>query len=274
VPVDSVLPLALRAADRAIGLDSTLASAFAARANLLSAAWRWDEAEADLRRAIALDPGDPTAHQWLGENLLIRGKVAEAVAALGSAAALDSLAPIILASHAVALGIAGDIDAAIRLSRHAVGWILLIFFLSALGVPRRPPHGRHRAARTMIRGSPGRRRTGLLGYAYGVSGRADDARALLAQATSQPTGATPRPSRIHLGLGDLGVPDVTIAPPVAERSSRASPWRRPSSIPAREPRFAALLRRVGFDPLLARAAQASAARGGVAGGTWATTRSG
>ena len=260
VQVDSVLPLALRAADRAIELDSTLASAFAARANLLSAGWRWDEAEADLRRAIALDPGDPTAHQWLGENLLIRGRVAEAVAALERAATLDSLAPIIRASHAVALGIAGDTDSAIRLGRHAVELDPSLdaaqYLLSAVYLYAGRPAAAIALLEPMIPRLAGPAiGQGLLGYAYGVSGRMDDARALLAQLdATQPTGGNAAAiARIHLGLGDLEACLTWL--------DRAAEWREPFFAsesmaaplfdPLRgNPRFAALLRQVGFDPTL------------------------
>src|SRR5690348_2912253 len=56
VRVDSVLPLGLRSIDKAIALDSTLPEAYASRANLLSLAWRWQDAERDYQRALSLEP--------------------------------------------------------------------------------------------------------------------------------------------------------------------------------------------------------------------------
>ena len=56
VRVDSLMPLAMQAINRAVALDSTLAEAFASRATLLQASWRWADAERDYQRALALDP--------------------------------------------------------------------------------------------------------------------------------------------------------------------------------------------------------------------------
>ena len=77
VRVDSIMPLAMSAIDRAVRLDSTLAEAFASRATLLQAAWRWSEAERDYKRAITLDPNAAQPHQWYGELLLVLGRTAE-----------------------------------------------------------------------------------------------------------------------------------------------------------------------------------------------------
>jgi DNA-binding winged helix-turn-helix (wHTH) protein/Flp pilus assembly protein TadD len=45
----------------------------------------------DLRRAIALDPGNGTAHEWYGTALLQQGRLGEAYAELTTAAQLDPL---------------------------------------------------------------------------------------------------------------------------------------------------------------------------------------
>ncbi|UCD25848.1 MAG: protein kinase, partial [Gemmatimonadota bacterium] len=79
VPGDSVLPLGLRAAARAVALDSNLSAAFVARGGLLNNMWQWAEAEEDLRRAISLDPRNATARQWYGENLMLNGRIDEAI---------------------------------------------------------------------------------------------------------------------------------------------------------------------------------------------------
>src|SRR5262249_4157249 len=89
VRVDSVMPLALAAINRAVTLDSTLAEAFASRGSLLQAGWRWADAETDYKRAVRLDPKYATAHQWYGELLLVNGRLAEARAQLKRATELD-----------------------------------------------------------------------------------------------------------------------------------------------------------------------------------------
>ena len=42
--------------------------------------WRWAEADAELRRALDLNPNDAAAHQGLSEWLLCHGRVEEALA--------------------------------------------------------------------------------------------------------------------------------------------------------------------------------------------------
>ena len=91
VRVDSLMPLAMSAIDRAIQLDSTLAESFASRATLLQAGWRWADAERDYKRALALDPNSAQPHQWYGELLLILGRTPEARTQLARAAQLDPL---------------------------------------------------------------------------------------------------------------------------------------------------------------------------------------
>jgi DNA-binding SARP family transcriptional activator/TolB-like protein len=49
------------------------------------------EAEARLRRAVALDPSDSEAWNWLGNSLVSQGRTEEAIAAYGQAIAIDPL---------------------------------------------------------------------------------------------------------------------------------------------------------------------------------------
>lgn len=62
VPRAQVQDSAMRAAERAIAADSSVADGFAARGSLHNAAWNWTQGEADLRRAIALDSTHAGAH--------------------------------------------------------------------------------------------------------------------------------------------------------------------------------------------------------------------
>src|SRR5258705_3815345 len=84
--VERTLADGLRNADRAIALDSNLADAWAARGVLLTRSWRWSEAEPGFRRAIAVDPRNAPAQRWLGELLMVRGRIPGAVPPLQRAA--------------------------------------------------------------------------------------------------------------------------------------------------------------------------------------------
>jgi hypothetical protein len=260
VSADSVLPLALAAATRAVALDSTLATARASRGSLLNAAWRWEEAEADYRRAIALDPDYATAHQWLGEHLLVRGRVDEAVGSLRRAAALDSVSPIIAASYGAALGVAGDATAALRQARRAVALDPALaaaqFFLGAVHLYAGDPAGAIAELEPGFGAGEGPVvGRGLLGYAYGVAGRARDARRLMAtlDGTRTGTGDASALARIYLGLGDTDAALAWLDRAAAARDPffASESMAAPIFDPLRgDPRFAALLRRVGLGAVL------------------------
>jgi len=89
---------AREAAQRALALDPRLASAHAALAQILR---NYDRdmpgAEREYLKAIELDPGDATAHQWYAEFLSINGRHDEAIAEIDKAHELDPLAAVITA---------------------------------------------------------------------------------------------------------------------------------------------------------------------------------
>lgn len=78
-PVDSAVMRGSAAAARAIDLDPSLGDAYAAMGQIAQN-YEWDlqGAERFYRRALGYNPGDPTAHQWYAETLLLLGRVPEA----------------------------------------------------------------------------------------------------------------------------------------------------------------------------------------------------
>ncbi|MGH7711763.1 MAG: protein kinase domain-containing protein [Gemmatimonadaceae bacterium] len=120
VPRSRVQDSAMRAAERAIAADSSLADGFAARGVLHNAAWNWAQGEGDFRRAIALDSTHAAAHQWLGDNLFVNGRVREAIAVYRVAVRLDPVTPILRASYGYTLSAAGQRDSALAQAREAV----------------------------------------------------------------------------------------------------------------------------------------------------------
>lgn len=85
-------PKSRAAAERALALDSTLAEAHTTLAYgkfMFDADWR--AAEQGFRRAIALDPGYPTAHHWYGDFLGGRGDLEGYLQEIRLAHALDPL---------------------------------------------------------------------------------------------------------------------------------------------------------------------------------------
>ncbi len=120
-PADAMFPKAKASALRGIELDSTLAAPHAALAHELM--WERDFAtsEAEYRKAITLDPGYATAHQWYSMLLFMLGRIHEAVAESGRAASLDPLSLQIQNTYATFLGASGQPAAALRHYEQVVG---------------------------------------------------------------------------------------------------------------------------------------------------------
>jgi TolB-like protein/DNA-binding winged helix-turn-helix (wHTH) protein len=109
------------AAAKALALDEQLAEAHTSRAFALDLyAWEWEAAESEYRRALALNPGYATAHQWYAWHLMVMGRTPEGIAELRTAESLDPLSPILTADLADALCIAHLYDDSLRQSRTAL----------------------------------------------------------------------------------------------------------------------------------------------------------
>ena len=107
-------PKAEAAANRALRLDATLA---APRATLGYAAlyyhWDLDRGEEEFRRSIALEPNYSTAHQWYANLLTAAGRFNEAEAEMRRAQEIDPLSLIASAALAWVLYHNGDYAAAV-----------------------------------------------------------------------------------------------------------------------------------------------------------------
>ncbi|MGE0043871.1 MAG: tetratricopeptide repeat protein, partial [Vicinamibacterales bacterium] len=92
MPAAEAMPRAKAAAARALEIDPSLAEAHATTGiALMLFEWRWAEAEAALRKAVALDGALPMAHAYLALVLVARGRTAEALASARRALELDPL---------------------------------------------------------------------------------------------------------------------------------------------------------------------------------------
>ncbi len=101
------------AAYRAVELDGESAEAHTALAAYLHV-HQWDPAgaEREYLRAIELDPNFSTAHHWYGYMLVAQGRFDEALAQQRLAVALDPLAPVHTASLGFSLLTVGLLDSA------------------------------------------------------------------------------------------------------------------------------------------------------------------
>ena len=102
--ISEFVPLGREAAEKALAINPDSARALTAQA-YIKAMYEYDitGAMADYEKAMVLEPGYATAHQWYGELLAAQRRIDEAMYQLHVASELDPLAPII---------------------RHVKGWIL------------------------------------------------------------------------------------------------------------------------------------------------------
>jgi serine/threonine-protein kinase len=108
-----VLPRAKAAAQRALALDPALAEAHASMCQIYMYDYDWPASLQECRTALALKPDYPTAHQWYGESLVALGKLREAQAELDRALELDPASSIIKVVRAGVLVSARDYEGAL-----------------------------------------------------------------------------------------------------------------------------------------------------------------
>lgn len=98
------MPKARAAALKALELDDSLPEAHASLALIVeNYDWDWQTAEKEYRRAIQLNPGYASAHQWYAEYLTWEGRFDEASAESERARQLDPLSLIITADRGAML---------------------------------------------------------------------------------------------------------------------------------------------------------------------------
>jgi TolB-like protein/DNA-binding winged helix-turn-helix (wHTH) protein/Tfp pilus assembly protein PilF len=120
-PQNEFMPKARTAALRALQIDDTLAEAHASLALVAeNYDYDWQTAEKEFRRAIQLDPGYATAHEWYAEYLSWQGRFDEALNESERAQQLDPLSLIIATDRGTILYYARHYDEAIAQCRVAL----------------------------------------------------------------------------------------------------------------------------------------------------------
>jgi TolB-like protein/DNA-binding winged helix-turn-helix (wHTH) protein/Tfp pilus assembly protein PilF len=118
VPHSEFIPKARIAALKALQIDDGMAEAHASVALIAeNYDYDWLTAEKEFRRAIRLDPGYATAHQWYAEYLSWHGRFDEALAESERARRLDPLSLIIATDHGQILFLSRQYERAIEQSR-------------------------------------------------------------------------------------------------------------------------------------------------------------
>ena len=242
-------------ARKALAIDPDLVEAHVMLANVLQEEWHWSEAETEYRRALELNPNDADAQSWFALWLSCQGRTYEAVAMIQRARALDPVG-VSGASVSRILFHARRYDDAIRESHSALavqpdnasslmglGFALIANNRPADAIP---------VLENAVSLSPGSPAViGVLIRAYAHAGRRSDAIRLLEELKRRrKTGYIPAGAFVnaYLGLGDNEQALYWLEQAYKEQSNilqflKTHPYFDPIR---NDPRFAALIRRVGL----------------------------
>jgi eukaryotic-like serine/threonine-protein kinase len=103
--------LADDATRKALELDPSLAEAHTARAMAFCQEWKWNEAEQEFQRALALNPNSANTHYFYAMEFLVPQKrLDQALSELHVAMSLDPLSPILNTNYASVLTMAHRYD--------------------------------------------------------------------------------------------------------------------------------------------------------------------
>jgi eukaryotic-like serine/threonine-protein kinase len=181
LPPKDAFPKGKAAAMTALQLDPDLGEAHSPLAAVLWLHdWQWEEAQAEFKRSLELNPSYPAANHYYAEYIMTMGRHAEAIARMKNSQELDPLSLILNVAIGWALYMARRYDEAIEQLRRTVEldpnypmtyWILGLIYRAK---------GRHELAITvgekavnLSGGSPLMR--AALAHTYGKSGRAKEA---------------------------------------------------------------------------------------------------
>jgi serine/threonine protein kinase/tetratricopeptide (TPR) repeat protein len=255
IPSSRAIPRARQAAERALSLDPDLAEAHTSLAYGLTVYyWDWQAAEREFRRAIELDPRYPTAHKWYSDLLLVLGRPDDALAEARRAAELDPRDPnprTIVGLREWSLGrkheALADVDSALAMDPT---FPLALFYAVMLSWSTGDT-ARFFALRDRLDVVSGNRSVPVsaLRAALAAGGRDSVLRVEADAPGARWRGPMDR-ARWHAQLGDLDAAFADLDQAVKQRSVWMVAIRLPEMVPLHaDPRWAALLRRLGLEPM-------------------------
>ncbi|KAA6456246.1 tetratricopeptide repeat protein [Acidobacteria bacterium AB60] len=116
MPDDVAYSRAIVAARKAVELDDSLAEAHRALAFAERyGTWQFEDAEKEFRRAIQLDPNDAQVRRWYANAFAVRGRLDESLAQIDAAQELDPSSDVTLADKGLMLANAGRIPEGVQL---------------------------------------------------------------------------------------------------------------------------------------------------------------
>ena len=256
-PPKEVYPKARSAALTALNLDHLLAQAHTELAMVnLTFDWDWAGAEREFKRAIEINPRDSDAHYYYSYYLAFMGQFDNAISETKKAQELDPVSLVKLTGLAQVLLMARRYDEALGECRRALEmdpnlgfahWLLGLTYIykgsyepAILALQKSIP---------LSGDSPDE--SASLAHAYALSGRRAEARKILEELKQQAKSKYISPGTIADVYGALGDKDQAFAlfdKAYEERDNMVILLKvEPIFDPLRsDPRFANLLRRVGF----------------------------
>jgi TolB-like protein/DNA-binding winged helix-turn-helix (wHTH) protein/Flp pilus assembly protein TadD len=257
LPPAEAMPQAKAAAEKALAIDDRLAGAHTSLA-LVRLYYDRDlpAAERELQRAIELNPNDAPAHLWYGMYWAVRQRPKESLPELSLAEQLDPLSPQTRTNAGLALYFLHDYEKVITQSMESLQLDPNSWGAHADLGGAYEQTGRFAAAITEwsraseLSGSPVM--LSNLGHAYASAGKLAEARKVLEELKKQskqryvPAHAV---ATVYSGLGDKEQAFIWLEKAYADKSEsfvelKADPRFDPLHS---DPRFAALLRRVGLE---------------------------
>lgn len=257
-PSTITVPLAERAARRALEFDHSLAEARTSLAFAYYDDWKFDDAEREFKQAIALNPKYPTAYHWYNILLARSGRLDEASRIIQKAQELDPYSPIItLNVGAIALYRRNYEEALRSFSKcseldpsFAPGYAWAGIALARM---KRDAEAEAHFKKALELSGRSSETIAYLGNFYGKRGRRSDAVSLLKENERryrEGTGAAYNIAAIYAGLGEKDKVMTYLEQDVRDHSTFATSlmidltWDDVRG----DPRFIALLRKIGLEP--------------------------
>jgi eukaryotic-like serine/threonine-protein kinase len=261
VPPKEAFPKGKEVALKALSIDDTLAEAHTSLAYVkTSYDWDWSGAEREFQRGIELNPSYATAHHWHAVALMMMGRSEEAIAENKRALELDPLSLIINRTLGGVFYIARQYDQAIEQLRKTLeldpNFVLAHDQLGLAYLQKSMyKEGIAECEKELVI-SPGNTLVlATLGYAYAVGGRRAEAQKVLDQLnemSKQKYVPAVFVAQIYAGLREKDNAFAWLKKAYEDRSiggSVVATKVNPTFDPLRsDPRFADLLRRMNLQP--------------------------
>ena len=257
LPPAEAMRLAREAALRALEIDDALAEAHASLAYVRIFDWNWPEAEREYRRSIELNPSYATAHHWYAHYLTAMGRQTEAIVEIRRAREIDPLSLPINAGLGWHYYLTRQYDEAIREYRKTLELdanFYMAHFLLGMAYEQVSLYDEalsaYDRAIKLSGGSPAMR--AAPGHAYAMTGRRAEAERVfdeLLAASEQGFVSPYHVAVIHAALGETDEAFDWLGR-AYDAQSEALIWLAVDpmlDVLRTDPRFTALMTRIGFD---------------------------